>query len=107
MAGAALAVLLGMWVMIGAVIAYFNVTAISGIHPIFLLSVAAVAGGILYLLGLMRWRGAKGFKARLGGLVLFGTALLLPTSVWMIQVAVVAMAVPGVFLGERRDPAAA
>jgi hypothetical protein len=107
MAGAGLAILFGMWVMVGAVIAYFNVTPISGIHPIFLLSVAAVAGGILYLLGLMRWRGTKGFRARVGGFVLFGTALLLPTTVWMIQLAVVAMAVPGIFFGQRAELAPA
>jgi hypothetical protein len=42
-----------------------------------------------------------------GGFVLFGTALLLPTTVWMIQLAVVAMAVPGIFFGQRAELAPA
>ena len=107
MLGAGLAILFGAWVLVGGVIATFNVGPVSGVVPVLLYAVAAVAGGILYLLGLMRWRGTSGFRARLAGFLLFGAALLLSTRIWMIQLAVVAMAAPGVFLGERREAAVA
>jgi hypothetical protein len=101
MVGAGLAILFGAWVVIGAMIALPDLTAYAGIWVVLLAGGAAVAGGILYLLGLMRWRGAVGFRARLAGFLLFGMAFLLPTSVWMFQLGAVVLALPGVFLGER------
>jgi hypothetical protein len=106
MVGAGLAILFGAWVAIGAIIALPDLANSAGIFVVLLAGSAAVVGGILYLFGLMRWRGTTGFRARLVGFLLFGVAFLLPTSVWMFQLVAVAMAFPGVFLGERPRTAA-
>lgn len=42
--------------------------------------VAAFTGGVLYLIGLDRWKGPRGVTARAAGWLLFTVAFLLPSS---------------------------
>lgn len=60
-------------------------------------AVAAIAGGVLYLLGLDGGRREPDRRLRLAGWVLFTAALLLPTSLLALQLIAVLAAAPAAF----------
>lgn len=66
-------------------------------------ALAALAGGVLYLLGLDRISGRRGRVARMAGWVLFTIAFGLPTSVTPVLFAGSALALPAAVLPTTSD----
>lgn len=64
-----------------------------------------IGGGASYLLGLDRFRGARGRSMRIGGWMLYAAGLLLPTSLVLFQLAAIIGGGPAAFASLETEPA--